>query len=390
MTSRFERSGPTPRPNILALAPYVPGRPIADVSREHGIADVVKLASNENPLGPSPKAIEAAARVLAGVNRYPDGAGTELREAIARRHDLSPERVILGAGGSELIDLVVRSYVDPGEEIVVPEGIFRMFAVSAQRANASFIEVPTLAGHRPDLLSMARHVGENTKLVCLANPNNPTGAYATRNELAAFFERVPEHVLVVLDEAYFEFADGVVPDYPDGLAFLRADHPLLIIRTFSKIAGLAGLRIGYGFAREDVAATLHKVREPFNTSNVAQAAALAALDDAEHREATRRLVVSERAFLFEELTKREAKVHPSVANFLLVDVGREFGPLEPEFARRGVILRPMGGWGFPNAFRVSIGARAENVRFLAAFDELRAAGFLAPASGVEAAGAAAP
>jgi histidinol-phosphate aminotransferase len=271
----------------------------------------------------------------------------------------------------------VRAYVEPGEEVVVPEGIFRMFPVAVGRAGGNLVEIPTKADLVPDLVALRKRISPTTKIVAIANPNNPTGAYVRRADLAEFLESVPDHVLVVLDEAYFEFASGVVADYPDGLEFLRKGKSLLILRTFSKIVGLAGLRIGYGFAPVEVAATLQKVREPFNTSLLAQAAALAALDDTAHMEKTRALVLEERAFLVRELSARGVPPHPSVANFLLVTLPRPFAPLEAEFEKRGVIVRPMGGWGFPHSFRVSVGAHAENVRFLAAVDEMQKAGLLA-------------
>jgi histidinol-phosphate aminotransferase len=252
-----------------------------------------------------------------------------------------------------------------------------MFPVATERAGGTLVEVPSpFAGMKPDLAALARRLSERTKIVAIANPNNPTGSYVSREELEAFLCDVPPHVLVFLDEAYFEFADGVVEDYPDGRTYLGGPHALIVLRTFSKICGLAGLRIGYGFASPDVAAALEKVREPFNTSVVAQAAALASLADDEHRFRTRALVVEEREFLFRELIVRGLCPWPSVANFLLVEVPVPFAPLEPAFARRGVILRSMLSWGFPGAFRVSVGTHGENLRFLAALDDLRSEGLL--------------
>jgi len=370
---------PAPRPCIETLAPYVPGRPIEEVEAQYGIRGAVKLASNENPLGPSPKALEAAMRALPEVNRYPDGSGTFLKRALSARYGVPVRQIVLGAGGSELIDIAVRTYVEPGDEVLVPQGIFRMFPVATHRAGGTLVEVPSpFAGLKPDLPALLRRIGGDTKIVALANPNNPTGTYVSREELEWFLEEVPPHVLVFLDEAYFEFADEVVPDYPNGLTYLVRGIPMVVLRTFSKIVGLAGLRIGYGFASEDVAAALEKVREPFNTTSVAQAAAIAALSDDEHRWKTRALVVEERAFLFRELLLRGLNPWPSVANFLLVEIPVPFAPLEPEFARRGIILRPMGSWGFPRGFRVSVGTHGENVRFLAAVDEVAAAGLLRP------------
>ena len=368
---------PKPRTCVTRLAPYVPGRPIEEVEARYGIRGAVKLASNENPLGPSPRAIEAGMRALFGVNRYPDGSGTLLKHALSARYGVPPGQIVLGAGGSELIDMTIRTYVEPGEEVLAPKGIFRMFAVATERAGGTLVEVPSpFAGLKPDLPALRRRISERTKVVAIANPNNPTGTYVPREELEPFLREVPEQVLVFLDEAYFEFADGVVPDYPDGRTYLGGPHAMVVLRTFSKISGLAGLRIGYGFASPDVAAALEKVREPFNTSSVAQAAALAALSDDEHRYRTRALVVEERDFLFREILVRGLNPWPSVANFLLVEIPVLFAPLEPEFTRRGVILRPMAGWGFPNAFRVSVGTHGENLRFLAALDDVRSQGLL--------------
>ncbi len=366
---------PSPRPSVQQLAPYVPGRPIEDVEREFGIAGAVKLASNENPLGPSPKAVAAALAVTPAVNLYPDGSATFLRRALSQRYEIPAEQIVIGNGSSELIDICTRTFVDPGDEVVVPAGIFRMFPVAAGRAGASYVEVPTKAGYVPDVDALLRRIGPATKLVALANPNNPTGAYLTRADLGRLFAGLPGHVVAVVDEAYFEFGHET-PDYPDALDELRAGRNVVVLRTFSKVYGLAGLRIGYAFSTPDIAAAMNKVREPFNTTTVAQTAAIAALTDDEHRERTIALVRQERAFLAGELEKRGAVVNPSLGNFLLVELPIPFGPLEPEFARRGVILRPMGGWGFPLAFRISVGLHVENLRFLAAFDELLRAGRL--------------
>ncbi len=362
---------PSPRPAIQKLSPYVPGRPIEEVEKQYGISGAVKLASNENPLGPSPKAVEAARRAVENVHLYPDGSGTYLRQALSRRFGRPPEEIILGAGSSELIDLVTRTFVEAGEEVVLPDGVFRMFVVAAGRAGATVVTVPVRGDLSPDLNAMKQRIGARTKLVAIANPNNPTGAFVRKDELEAYFDGVPEHVLTVLDEAYFEFADGIVDGYPNGLEFLARGRSVLVLRTFSKISGLAGLRIGYGFAPEDVAAAMHKVREPFNANLVAQAAAMAALDDDAHRTLVRDHVVKERSFLFRELSSRKTlTVHPSIGNFLLVEFPVPFGPLEPGFARRGVIVRPMAGWGFPMALRVSVGTHADNERFLAVLDEV--------------------
>ena len=368
---------PSPRSCVQNLAPYVPGRPIEEVEAEYGIHGAVKLASNENPLGPSPLALAAVQKALSNVHRYPDSSGAALRRALSSRFEVAPARIVLGAGASELIDLAVRAFVDAGQEVVVPTGIFRMFPIAVGRSGGSLVTVPHLADLRPDLPAMKRRIGEDTKLVAIANPNNPTGAYVTRADLAAYFDGLPSHVLTVLDEAYFDFADGA-EGYPDGLEFLAEGHAVMVLRTFSKMYGLAGLRIGYAFAPEEVAEALHKVREPFNTTSLAQVAALAALDDDEFRERVRAHVAKERPFLERELATRGLPPYPSVANFLLVDAGRPFAPLESEFARRGVIVRPMAGWGFPSCFRVSVGTNQENLRFLEVLDDLIGSSLIGP------------
>ena len=344
----------------------------------------MKLASNENPLGPSPRALAAALEATASVHLYPDGSGTYLRRALASRHGLPEDQVLLGCGSSELIDIVVRAYVDPGDEVVVPAGIFRMFPVAVGRAGGAFVEVPTHADHRPDVDAILRRVGPHTKVVAIANPNNPTGAYLPKPELDRLVASLPEHIVTTVDEAYFEFAKETSA-YPDALEHVRAGRNVVVLRTFSKIYGLAGLRIGYAFAPPEVCVAMNKVREPFNTTGPAQAAAIAALDDEEHCERSRAHVRAERSFLAAELGRRGATVHPSLGNFLLVELPVPYAPIDVEFARRGVILRPMAGWGFPLCFRVSVGTHAENTRFLAVFDEVLAEGRLGLAAGAVAA-----
>jgi histidinol-phosphate aminotransferase len=376
-----EPTRPSARPAVGKISPYVPGRPIEDVEAEFGIR-AVKLASNENPYGPSPKAVAAAREALLEVHRYPDGSGLKLREAIAAKggNGVASPQVILGSGSSELIDLIVRAYVDPGEEVVVPAGIFRMFAVASARAGAAFVEVPTHPDLRPDLDALLARVGPSTRVVAVANPNNPTGAWVAGSDLSRFLEALPSHVVAVVDEAYFEFASGLQPGYDTALPHVAAGRNVIVLRTFSKMAGLAGLRIGYGFGDPELLAALHRIREPFNTTSVAQAAALAALADDDHVNRVRELSWKERSYLFAELSARPfVSAHPSIANFLLVDVAVPFAPLEAEFTRRGVIVRPMGGWGFPRSFRVSAGTREENEKFLFVLDQVAAAGLLGPA-----------
>lgn len=359
---------------IRSIDPYVPGKPVEEVERELKIR-AVKLASNENPLGPSPLAVEAAQRALPDSNRYPDGGGFYLREKLSARHGVTMEQILLGMGSSELIDLAARALLNPEVEAVISEGSFPLYSISARGTGARLIEIP-LREYAFDLEAMAAAITPATRLVYLANPNNPTGTMFTADELDRFLARVPQHVLVVLDEAYCDYVER--SDYSRSTEIVRQAPNLLLLRTFSKVYGLAGIRIGYGFGPADLLAELNKLRTPFNTSSIAQAAALAALDDAEH---VRRSVESNRAGL-KQLASGLAALGvpfvPSVTNFLLVELGEDAKPVVDELLRHGVIVRPMGWMGFPNAIRVSVGTTEENQKFLAALGAVRAAARLAP------------
>ena len=360
--------GPQAPDYIRRLAVYVPGKPIEEVQRELGVVDIVKLASNENPLGTSPRALAAVREALPTLNRYPDGGGFALRRAVAASHGVDLDHVILGNGSCEIIEMLVRAYLADGDEAVISQQSFVMYELAVNQVNGRPIAVPTAAGRRHDVDAMAEAIGERTKLVFVANPCNPTGTYTTREELDRLLEAVGDRVLVVLDQAYQEYVDR--PDFPDGLEDLAAGHNVIVLRTFSKIYGLAGLRIGYGVASPEVIATLNRVRSPFNTSSLAQAAALGAMDDEAWVERSRRHNLTEAAFLQEQLAVRDVAFTPTVTNFVLVELDRDVKQLFVEFQRRGVIIRPVGGPGLAGCARVSVGTRAENERFLAALDEL--------------------
>lgn len=355
-------------PYIRELAPYVPGKPIEEVERELNM-HAIKLASNENPLGASPLAIAAAQKALAASNRYPDGSGFYLREALAKKHGTPVESIILGGGSTELIDLSARIALVPGDCGVTSYGSFPLYYIAIRATGASFLDVP-MHDYQFDLEAIARDLPEETKLIFLANPNNPTGTMFSADNLDTFLARVPEHILVVLDEAYYDYVDD--PNYSRSIDIVRGGRNLLVLRTFSKVYGLAGLRIGYGIGPAALLAEMNKIRGPFNTSGVAQAAALAALDDTEH---VRRSVESNRAGLAQlasGLHSLKIKFVPSVANFLLVIFGTDTEPLVEELLKHGVIVRPMRWMGFPTALRVTVGTHEENEKFLRALAEVRA------------------
>ena len=306
---------------IESLSPYLPGKPIEEVAREFGVPDCVKLASNENPLGASPLALAAIRDSLAHVHLYPDGSCFALKRKLAERHHVSPAEVVVGAGTNEILTLLVRTFLAEGEEALLSENTFLVYRLAVQSCGRSAVAVP-MRDHRYDLDAMAAAIGPRTKLIFIANPDNPNGTYVGKAELERFLAQVPERVLVVLDEAYFEFASGVAAGYPDGCELRKLRPRLVVLRTFSKIYGLASLRVGYGLAEPDVANYLDRVRDPFNVSSVAQVAALAALDDDAHVASTKAVTFQGRDLLARELPRFGFKVVPSVTNFVLALTGR--------------------------------------------------------------------
>jgi histidinol-phosphate aminotransferase len=351
---------------IRELVPYVPGKPIEEVERELK-THAIKLASNENPLGPSPLAIEAAKKALANSNRYPDGSGFYLRAALAKKHSIPAENVILGNGSTELIDLAARLVLRPGDCGVSSYGSFPLYYIAIQASGARLVETP-LRNFAFDLDTMARELPSETKIIYLANPNNPTGTMFTADKFDAFLSRIADHVLVVLDEAYCDYIND--PNYSRSIEIVRRGRNLIVLRTFSKAHGLAGLRIGYGVGPAELFNEMNKIRGPFNTSGVAQVAALAALDDSAH---VRRSVESNRAGLAQlgaGLAKLGIRFIPSVTNFLFLNFDFETECLSEELLRRGVIVRPMRWMGFPNAIRVSVGTHEENETFLRVLGEV--------------------
>jgi histidinol-phosphate aminotransferase len=367
---------------IRNIEPYVPGKPIEDVERELGM-HCVKLASNENPLGPSPRGIEAARKAVAEANRYPDGGGYYLRKKLSERLRVSLDQIILGAGSTDLIELAAKTLLHSDDSGITSHGSFPMYYIAIRATGARLIEVPQ-KGYLIDLDGIARAIEPRTKLIYLANPNNPTGTFFSADDFEQFLNKIQEDVLVVLDEAYFDYVER--PNYSRSVDLVREGRNVLVLRTFSKVYGLAGLRIGYGVGPSELLEELNKLRLPFNTSIGAQAAALAALDDFEH---VRRSVDSNRAGLA-QLGKGLAELNlafvPSVGNFVLVETGGDAEALAQELMKLGVIVRPMRWMGFPSAIRVTVGTAEENRIFLSALEKVRSVASAPQAGGSQAVG----
>jgi histidinol-phosphate aminotransferase len=356
-------------PYVASLNPYVPGKPIEEVEREYGVTNVAKLASNENALGPSPRAVVAMREAAAKVNLYPDGSAFYLRNALAAHLGVEPKEVFVGNGSNELIELLVRTFVLEGEEVLTSAQSFIAYKLAAQAHGRTLVEAPMKARFHYDLDALRKLLSRRTKVLFLANPDNPTGTWFTEAELTPFLDAVPKETLVVLDEAYLEFVDAA--GYQDALALRKRYPNLVVLRTFSKIYGLAGLRLGYGMARPEVVEYLDRVRAPFNVNHVAQAAGVAALGDGEHVEKSRALVRQERPFLAAGLAALGATVVPSQGNFVFADFpGRPGKEVFEALLREGVVVRPMGGYGFPTAQRVTVGLRSENEKCLAALKKV--------------------
>jgi histidinol-phosphate aminotransferase len=353
---------------LRGLPVYVPGKPIEEVERELKI-HAVKLASNENPLGPSPKGIAAARAVLADSNRYPDGGSHRLREALAALNGVSPEEIFIGLGSSEIIDLAARVLLRAGLQGLTSEGSYAPFSVAIRASGAELVLVRQ-KNFAFDLEAMAKAITPKTRVIYLANPNNPTGTAFSGKEFEEFIAKVPDGVLVVLDEAYIHYAVRV--GLRDSVAAYRARKNMLILRTFSKVYGLAGLRIGYAIGTTPLLSAMNKLKTPFNTSGVAQAAALAALDDAEHVARCMERNATERARLCAGLTEVGLRPVTSEANFVFMEVGPDAGKISDELLHMGVIVRPLAWMGFPEAIRVSVGTTEENEKFLRAMAEVLA------------------
>lgn len=353
---------------VESLKPYVPGKPIEEVEREYGVKNPIKLASNENPLGPSPKALEAMRDAAAKVHLYPDGSSFYLVRAVAEHLGVKPEEVFLGSGSNEIIELAIRTFTTPDDEALLSAGSFMMYKVALQSHGRKYREVPMKPGYQYDLEAMAKAIGPKTRLVYLANPDNPTSTAFGKAELEAFLKKVPAEVIVVLDEAYFEYVDWA--EYPNGLDYFRQQPNLMVLRTYSKIYGLAGVRLGYGVMQAPLAGYLNRTRMPFNVTSIAQAAGIAALKDGEHVKRSRESTIAGLRYLEGQLKELGIPVPHSHANFVFADLGRPAGPVFEALLKRGVITRPVPGSGWPNALRISTGLPAENERAVAALREV--------------------
>lgn len=342
---------------IKRLQPYKAGKPIWEVQKEFGLDDIVKLASNENSLGPSPKALEAMQKVMAGLHRYPDTAGADLRGALARRYNVKPDNVVLGSGSEGIMSNVMRTFLDTEDEVLSVSGTFVGFSVMAHARSKAPVLVP-LNDYRFDLRELEKNITERTKIVYLCNPNNPTGTYFTKTELDDFLENLPKRVLVILDEAYFEFT-GDCKDFPDSMWY-RNDQ-VITLRTFSKAYGLAGVRIGYGLAHESLIRELYKVKLPFEPSALAQAAGLGALADEEFLHKTVAMNSAGRDFLYGEFERLGLNYKRTASNFIMLVFESEdrVNRLYDYMLRRGVIIRPLRAFGLPHCMRVTIGTEAE-------------------------------
>jgi len=345
------------RPEVCTLLPYIPGKPAEEVKRELGLERVIKLASNENPLGPSPRAIQAINRMAKESHIYPDASGFALKSALSARFGLPPSQIILGNGSDEIIMLLGQTFISKGDEAVMAHPTFPVYKTSVLLMGGKPVEVPLREGFL-DPKGMVSVVTERTKMIFVCNPNNPTGAMVNRQDLAYLMANLPEDVLVVSDQAYSEYIED--PEYGDALDYLRQGKNVLVLHTFSKIYGLAGLRVGYGLVPEEVASLYNRVRLSFNQNALGQAAAVAALSDEEHVEKSRQVNREGMAFLREAMLSLGLKVYPSWGNFIMVDTARDARRMFEALLRKGVIVRPTEAWGLNTCLRITIGTRQEN------------------------------
>jgi len=354
------------RKNILAVTPYIAGKPIEETKRELGLKEVIKLASNENALGPSPKALEAVKKALPRLNRYPDSQGFNLRKKLSRIMRLDQSSFVFGNGSDELIDMIIRTFVENDENVVTADLTFLEYEIVSAVNARKVIRVP-LRYFKYDLEALRKKIDRKTKVVFIANPNNPTGTYVTRCELEEFLSGIPENVIVVLDEAYDSFIDA--DDFPFGLNYIKSAN-VIVMKTFSKAYGLAGVRLGYAVGRPELVSFMERVRQPFNINSLAQSAACAALDDRKFLEKTRSAVFQGKDYLYAALGRMGIAYVQSVANFLLVDTGRDGVGVFKELLKCGVIIRDMKQYGLKNFIRVTIGTKKENEKFIAALKKV--------------------
>jgi len=351
---------------ILDVTAYIAGKPIEETKRQLGLREVIKLASNENPLGPSPKAVAAIKKNIKEINRYPDSQGFYLKRKLAKRLNIEASSLVLGNGSDELIDIIVKTFVEEDEDIITAEATFLEYEIISSVLGRKVKKMP-LRYFKYDLGSIKKNIDHKTKLIFIANPNNPTGTYVTKYEIEDFMEGLPENVLLVLDEAYDTFID--VDDYPDGLKYVKNKN-VIVLKTFSKAYGLAGLRIGYAVARPELTSYMERARQPFNVNLLAQAAAIAALDDKKFLRRTRKTVLEGKNYIYDALKSLGVAYVPSVTNFILIDVGKNGVEVFKDMLKYGVIVRDMQQYGLKNFIRVTIGTKKENERFVRVFKKV--------------------
>jgi len=355
------------RKGILRLTSYVPGKSIEEVQKEFGAKRWIKMASNENLLGPSPKAVEAIRRELSNIYLYPEGPCTVLRKALAQKLSLPERMVIISNGTDNLILMIANAFVDEGDEVVMADPTFPVYTNATQIMGGKVIKVK-LKDFTHDLNGMLKKVNRKTKLIFICNPNNPTGTTISQESFNHFLSKLPKRVIVVLDEAYGDFVED--PVYPNGLDYIRDERQVVLLRTFSKVYGLAGLRIGYALGREDLVNCLYQVRDPFPVNRLAQVAAVAALSDRDHAVKSIQLVYEGKRYLYKELDKIGLSYVPSEANFIFIDFEKDSRGVSQALLREGIIIRPGGIWGYPTFARVTIGRREDNRRFIKALKKV--------------------
>ncbi len=352
--------------NIKTLIPYPPGKPLEELEREYGITDSIKLASNENALGPSPKATAAIANALKNLHRYPDGSCYYLAEKLAEKIGVNAQEIVFGNGSNEIIELLIAAFLEPDFEVITSHPTFLVYQKMVQ-ARGGINRVVPLKDMHHDLDGILKQINEKTRLIFLDNPNNPTGTVFTKDEFESFLDKVPESVIVVLDEAYVDFVDREIR--LDARNYLKSDKPVVALRTFSKAYGLAGLRIGYGLMSATISDYINRVRQPFNVNQLAQVAALAALEDEEHYQKTFDLTKQGIAWLSKEVSAIGCKAFATQTNFFLIDVGMDCKKLYEAMLGKGVIIRPMSAYGYPNYIRITVGLPEENKRFIKALSQ---------------------
>ena len=356
------------RRNVEEIRPYVPGKPVEEVRRELGLSgDIIKLASNENPLGPSPLAVKVLRKALKNMNFYPEDGAYYLTRALAQRHGVEPDYILVGNGSVEVMYYITSAFTNPGESVAMNDQTFILYRIVTKIADARRI-APPLKNYTHDLAAIAMAIEPDTKVVFIANPNNPTGTMNTQKEAEEFMAVVPPNVIVVWDEAYREYIDR--PDYPDTMRYIREGRNVIILRTFSKIFGLAGLRVGYAIGKPEIIAALRKVRVPFNVNTLGQEGCLAALEDVEHIRRSKEVNAEGKEFLYKAFSKMGLFYVPSVANFVYVDVGRDSLPVFQALQQEGVIIRPIKEYDFPNSFRASVGTPQQNRKLIRALKKV--------------------